>query len=91
MKTYRDRSPARRPAPTPHRRTDLPLHPDWADWLWARALRRGEAVALETYGLDGQAHRCMPVEARLRADISAAVASKELTLGGEPCDRAAAA
>ena len=25
-----------------NRRTDLPLHPEWADWLWARALRRPE-------------------------------------------------
>jgi len=76
-----------------NRRTDLPLHPEWADWLWARALRRGEATALETYGLDGRAYRCVPNPARLRADISTAVAAGELTVGDavELPDRAAAA
>ena len=73
------------PLPTRHyrflnRRVDLPLHPTWADWLWERALRRGEATPLETYGLDGRAYRCAPNPARLRADISAAVASGALTV-----------
>lgn len=74
------------PLPTRHyrflnRRVDLPLHPTWAAWLWERALRQGEATALETYGLDGPAYRCAPNPARLRADISAAVASGALTVG----------
>ena len=75
-----------------NRRVDLPLHPAWADWLWARALRRGEAAALETYGLDGPAYRCAPNPARLRADISAALAAGALRV--DPCpdrsERAAA-
>ena len=76
-----------RGVPLPHRhyrflnrRIDLPLHPTWADWLWDRALRRREAVALETYGLDGGAYRCAPHPERLRADISAAVASGALAV-----------
>ena len=76
-----------------NRRVDLPLHQTWADWLWERALRRGEAAALETYGLDGPAYRCAPNPKHLRADISAAVASGALTVGplSEAPERALAA
>ena len=76
-----------------NRRVDLPLHPTWADWLWERALRQGEAAALETYGLDGRAYRCAPNPKHLRADLSAAVASGALTVGplDEPPVRALAA
>lgn len=87
-----------RDVPLPHlhyrylnRRTDLPLHPEWAGWLWARALRLGEATKLETYGLADRAHRCAPNPARLRADLSAAVAAGELTVGRERADRTIAA
>ena len=34
-----------------NRRLDLPLHASWADWLWQRALRVGEAIPLESQGL----------------------------------------
>ncbi|WP_040668437.1 hypothetical protein, partial [Nitrolancea hollandica] len=34
-----------------NRRLDLPLHSNWADWLWERALGTGEAVALEAQRL----------------------------------------
>lgn len=55
------------------RRVDLPLHMDWCDWLWQRALRTGEAVALEAGGT--LAYRCTPQAEALAADLSAAVAA----------------
>lgn len=54
-----------------NRRLDLPLHPNWADWLWKRALDTGEAVALESHGL--HAYRCLPNSEALAADLGAAV------------------
>jgi len=54
-----------------NRRLDLPLHQSWADWLWQRALRTGEAVALEAQGL--AAYRCVPDAEALAADLTAAV------------------
>lgn len=54
-----------------NRRLDLPLHVSWADWLWQRALRTGEAVALEAQGL--MAYRCAPDAEALAADLTAAV------------------
>lgn len=58
------------------RRVDLPLHASWADWLWARAVAVGEAVALEAEGI--LAYRCAPQPAPLAADLSAAVAGGTL-------------
>jgi hypothetical protein len=52
-------------------RIDLPLHPTWADWLWDRARRAGEALALESFGL--AAYRCAPEPATLATDLTAAV------------------
>ena len=54
-----------------NRRVDLPLLPAWADWLWARATRRHEAVPLVSYGL--AAFRCRPDPDALAADLGAAV------------------
>ena len=54
-----------------NRRLDLPLHSEWASWLWDRALRTGEAVALESRGL--RAYRCLPNPERLAADLGAAL------------------
>jgi hypothetical protein len=54
-----------------NRRLDLPLHPDWAQWLWDRARRTGEAVALESHGL--HAFRCVPNADALAADLGTAV------------------
>lgn len=54
-----------------NRRLDLPLHPCWATWLWERALRAGEAVALESRGL--AAYRCVPKAEALTAELSTAV------------------
>ncbi|MCC6173835.1 MAG: hypothetical protein IT305_00915 [Chloroflexi bacterium] len=54
-----------------NRRVTLPLHPTWADWLWIRALRTGEARRVESWGLE--AYRCSPDEAALTADLTAAI------------------
>jgi hypothetical protein len=53
------------------RRVDLPLHTSWDMWLWDRALRTGEAAALEAAGVG--AYRCRPNVEALGADVSAAV------------------
>ena len=60
------------------RRTDLPLHPYWAAWLWSRSLARNESQELETYGL--QAWKCSFDEKALQADLSAAVKSGLLNI-----------
>lgn len=54
-----------------NRRLDLPLHPAWAAWLWGRALRTGETVALASQGV--QAYRCNPDANALAADLGTAV------------------
>ena len=59
-----------------NRRVDTPLHPAWAAWLWARAVDRGEAVELDSYGL--AAYRCMPDVAALTAAVQAGVRAGEL-------------
>ncbi len=66
-----------------NRRLDLPLHPEWASWLWDRALRIGEAVALESRGL--RAYRCLPNPEKLAVDLGAALREDILGLieGGE--------
>lgn len=61
-----------------NRRVTLPLHPTWADWLWARALRTGEARRIEALG--PEAYRCTPDEAALAADLTAAIKRGELGL-----------
>ncbi len=62
------------------RRVDLPLHAGWRDWLWRRALRAGEAVALEAEGI--LAYRCAPRPEALAAELSAAVAAGVLGVDG---------
>jgi hypothetical protein len=59
------------------RRVDLPLHPSWADWLWERARRTGEAIALEAFGLE--AFRCAPNPSDLASDLSKAVRAGSLS------------
>lgn len=54
-----------------NRRLDLPLHPSWADWLWTRALRTGEASALAAAGL--LAYRCLPDPAALAGELGDAL------------------
>ena len=61
-----------------NRRVSLPLHPSWAEWLWERALRTGEARALESFGVES--YRCIPNEVALRSDITAAIRRGALIL-----------
>ena len=60
------------------RRSPLPLHRSWRDWLWRRGLDTGETVPLESAGL--LAYTCNPKGNELKADLSAAVAAGTLTL-----------
>ena len=60
------------------RRSPLPLHRSWRDWLWWRGLDTGEIVPLESAGL--LAYTCNPKGEELKADLSAAVAAGTLTL-----------
>ena len=55
------------------KRSPLPLHGSWADWLWKRGLDNGEIVPLQSVGVS--AYRCSPKAAKLREDLSDAVAS----------------
>ena len=68
-----------------NRRVTLPLHPSWATWLWERALRTGEARALESRGLE--AYRCLPDEAVLVADLTEAIGKSMLRLPDEDIGR----
>ncbi len=63
------------------RRSPLPLHRSWADWLWRKGLRSGAIVPLQSSGV--VAYRCSPNAERLREDLSEAVAEGRLTLPGE--------
>jgi hypothetical protein len=61
-----------------NRRLDLPLHSDWASWLWDRALSTGEAIPLESTGLI--AYRCAPNPEALAAALTSAVRRGDLGL-----------
>ena len=60
------------------RRSPLPLHHSWADWLWQRGLAAGEITPLQTAGVT--AYCCNPEPGSLREDLSRAVAGGVLTL-----------
>ena len=60
------------------RRSDLPLPPGWADWLWQTGLRHETIVPLESVGV--AAYRCSPNHDLLREELSQAVASGRLFL-----------
>ncbi len=60
------------------RRSDLPLPPDWADWLWQTGLRHETIVPLESVGL--AAYKCVPNHELLREELSRAFASGRLAL-----------
>ncbi len=64
------------------RRSPLPLHRSWADWLWRRGLAVGEVTPLQSAGI--AAWRCVPDAEALRDDLAAAVAAGTLTLPREP-------
>ncbi len=59
-----------------NRRTDVPLDRSWSGWLWERAVRVGELVALD--GLGPKTYLCRPDGQALRTGLSAAVSSGEL-------------
>ena len=63
------------------KRSPLPLHGSWADWLWERGIEEEEIVPLQCIGVS--AYRCSPKAKKLREDLSDAVASGRLTLPRE--------
>ena len=64
------------------RRSPLPLHRSWAEWLWRRGLAEGEISRLQSAGI--AAWRCTPDAEALREDLAHAVAAGTLTLPREP-------
>ena len=76
-------APDEKAAPALHRRfldrrSDLPLPPDWAAWLWRTGLRYETIVPLESVGL--AAYKCTPNHDLLREELSQTVASGRLSL-----------
>ena len=65
------------------RRSPLPLHHSWADWLWRRGLKSEETTPLQALGIT--AYVCNPDGESLREDLSRAVA---LGLLSQPEDAA---
>ncbi len=63
------------------KRSPLPLHDSWANWLWERGIEEEEIVPLQSVGISG--YRCSPKSKKLREDLSDAVASGRLTLPRE--------
>ena len=61
-----------------NRRLDLPLHPLWASWLWERAIRSGETVRLDSWGV--HAYRCHPNPELLAHDLGEAVRQHALPM-----------
>ena len=53
------------------RRTSLPLHYSWAEWLWERGIKNEEIIPMECLGI--HAWRCIPNEAKLQKDLSEAI------------------
>ena len=66
------------------KRSPLPLHGSWANWLWERGIDNGEIVPLQSVGIS--AYRCSPKAKEFREDLSGAVASGRLTLPWEASD-----
>ena len=60
------------------RRSPLPLHHTWAEWLWRRGHSNGEIIPLQSVGIT--AHVCKPDAESLREDLSRAVALGVLSL-----------
>jgi hypothetical protein len=57
-------------------RLDVPLHPTWAKWLFARADGNGEAKQIE--GLGVQAWKCLPYPDGIARDIGYAIRRGDL-------------
>ena len=66
------------------RRSPLPLHHTWAEWLWRRGLSTGEVAPLQSTGIT--AHVCNPDPESLREDLSRAVATGVLRPPEESSD-----
>ena len=66
------------------RRSPLPLHRSWADWLWRRGLDTGEIHRLESAGI--LAYCCNANADELKGDLSAAVSAGTLTLNPDYTD-----
>lgn len=73
-----DRDPVDRYHLYVDRRTDLPIHPYWAGWLWSRGQVKNQTEPLESFGIS--AWQCRFVENELRDDLSAAVKSGLLNI-----------
>ncbi len=73
-----DRNPAEQHFRFLNRRTTLPIHPDWADWLWQRGIESGEITPLETMTM--QAWYCQWNEQTLKEHLSIAIANKHLPI-----------
>ena len=67
-----------------NRRLDLPLHPSWAEWLWARGRENGEVDTLTSVGV--HAFRCRPEPEALREDIGDAVRRRVLSVQADGAD-----
>ena len=67
------------------KRSPLPLHRSWADWLWRKGLRNGTIAPLQSVGVF--AYRCSPKAEKIREDLSEAVALGMLTLPASPSGR----
>ncbi len=75
-------APDEKAAPALHRRfldrrSDLPLPPDWSDWLWQTGFRHETIVPLQSVGV--AAYKCTPHHDLLRKELSQAVASGRLS------------
>ena len=71
------------------KRTPLPLHPTWTNWLWQRGLLSpNEIIPLHSSGI--KAYLCTPDHEALRKDISLSIATGMLpTLEHAPEERGA--
>ena len=63
------------------RRCPLPLHHNWANWLWRRAIENEEAIPLQSSGITG--YYCYPHMDALRLDLEEAVRMKDPILNTE--------
>ena len=63
------------------RRSPLPMHHSWADWLWQRGFDQGEIEPLDSSGILG--YWCSPNQEMLREELADAVATGVLTVPKE--------
>ena len=63
------------------RRTDLPLHETWSDWIWDRGIAEDEIRQLTGHNMQG--FYCLPNEELLKEDICKAVRTGKLRIEKE--------